>query len=130
MAITLTDGTTTVELPPHLKWVDEYSWNPVEQSAEWSLTGQLIVETAQKQAGRSITLEADVNMGWILRSTVEQLYGWASTPGKQLTLTLRGVQRTVIFRHQDGAIDSELLAYWRDPSPTAPYRLTIRFMEI
>lgn len=52
LQITLSDGTTTIELPPDLHWRDEFSWTPVEQSTEYSLTGALIVQSGARQAGR------------------------------------------------------------------------------
>ena len=55
-------------LPSGLTWSDEFSWNQLNVTTEYSLTGALIVDTASKQAGRSITLTGGINFGWITRS--------------------------------------------------------------
>ena len=53
MAHTLTYLSTTLALPPHLLWVNEFAWQPVAMSApRYSLTGALIVESAARLAGR------------------------------------------------------------------------------
>lgn len=45
----------TVELPDDLAWPDRYSWQAVDVSVEYSLTGAAIIQSAEKQAGRPIT---------------------------------------------------------------------------
>jgi hypothetical protein len=129
--ITITDGTTPLTLPDDLDWTDEYTWQQVEQSAEYALTGALVVESAAKQAGRPITLQGADDRAWISRATLDQLRAWASTPGQQLTLTLRGTARTVVFRHQDTAIDNvDQIMFYSDPQAGTWYRCTLRFMEV
>ena len=48
----------SVTLPGDLRWSDEFAGAQVQRSAEYSVTGALIVQEAVKQAGRPITLEA------------------------------------------------------------------------
>src|SRR4051812_10227320 len=101
--ITLTDGTTTLQLHADLFWPDENAWAPVEQVMDRSITGAVIVQAATRVKGRPITLQPiDDSSAWMPRATVNQLQTWAAVPGQQLTLTLRGVAYTVLFRHQDG----------------------------
>ena len=40
MSITLTRGSTTLELPPDLLWVNEFRWSEVSQSTERSVPGR------------------------------------------------------------------------------------------
>lgn len=130
--ITLADDTTTLELSPDLLWSDEFNWHPVEQFAERTLTGALVVMPALKIGGRPITLEPeDDDSAWMRRDAIEQLRNWAAEPGKQLELTLRGVTRTVAFRHQDGAcMDARPVVHFSDIEATDNYLATLRFMEI
>lgn len=128
--IELTDGATPVTLPASLFWENEYEWNPVEQEANFTLTGALVVEASTKQTGRPITLRSLPNMGWIPRSYLNQMYTWASEAGKELTLNLRGVSRTVVFDHEKGSIESELIGYHNDPTDAAKYSIVLRFLEI
>ena len=76
MTITLTNLTTsaTLTLNPDLKWTDENNWNPVEQTAERTITGALVVQVGAMVAGRPITLEPeDDESAWMSRADVEQL---------------------------------------------------------
>lgn len=132
MSITLSDGTTTVALHPDLYWSDEYEWQPVEQSVTKTLTGAIIVQTGTLQAGRKITLAPiDDKSAWMTKAIVDQLRNWASVAGKTLTLTLRGVSRTVIFRHHEGgAMDATPVVFFSDADSTDWYRVTLRFMEV
>jgi hypothetical protein len=132
MTISIVDGATTLPLHPDLYWTDENDWHPVQQTVERAISGALIISTAALLAGRPITLRSfDESSGWVPRSTVDTLRNWAATPGKQLTLTIRGVSRTVIFRHQDGtAMEAEPVVHYGDVEPQDFYRVTLRFMEV
>lgn len=131
MTITITDGTTPLTLPDDLDWSDEYTWQQVEQSAEYTLTGALVVESATKQAGRPITLEGADDRAWMTRATLEQLHAWEQQAGLVLQLTVRGVQRDVVFRHQDKGIDNVAqIMFYSDPQADTWYRCTLRFMEV
>ena len=131
MSITLTVDTTTLALHPDLYWADENSWHPVVQAVERSVTGALIVQAAGRVAGRPITLAPiDEQSAWLPFSAVEQLRNWAAVPGLQMTLTLRGIERTVIFRHQDGGFEAEPVVFYRDVAALDFYRCVIRLMEM
>lgn len=132
--ITLANGPTVLELHEDMRWVDEAEWAPVEQSVDRTITGALIVQTAERtnSTGRPITLAPpDNEAGWNPRSTVDVLMGWAAVPGLQLALTLRGTTHNVIFRHHEPpAIQAEPVTYYADEEPTDPYLVTIRLMKV
>ncbi len=130
--ITLTYDTTTLTLPPDLVWVDEFAWQPVEQAVQRSLTGALIVEARARTGGRPITLQpADDNAAWAARSLANTLYAWASVPLRQMTLSLGGVNRTVIWRlHDEPAFDARSVAGFSDPGDDDFYLLTLKLMEL
>lgn len=133
MSLTLTDGVNTVFLNPDLYWSDENNWHPVEQTAERTITGGLIVQSAPRVSGRPITLEpVDDSAAWMKLEQVVDLRNWAAVPGQALTLTLRGVARDVIFRHQDGGFEAQPVIQYRDGDelPVDNYLCTIRLMEI
>lgn len=131
MSITLSDGTTSIPLPIDLYWADEDSWAPVQQSTQRTLSGALIVSAAALLFGRPISLEPiDSESAWMSRATLDQLKTWAATPLQVLRLTLRGVDRDVIFRHQDGAIDSTPIQQFNDVDAGDFYIVKVRFMEI
>ncbi len=132
MSITLSDGTTTIELHRDLFWSDENDWQPVEQTATRTITGALVVQSSSRVAGRPITLAPeDESSAWMARSVIEALRNFAAVPGKTMTLTLRGVSRSVIFRHHDGnAIEARPVVHYNDVLPTDRYLCTVRLMEI
>jgi hypothetical protein len=129
---TLADGTTTITIPDDLLWADEFAWSPVEQSLERGLTGSSIIQVGTKTNGRPITLAPDADgVGWILRSVLDALYGFAAVAGKVMTLTYRGTAHQVIFRHQDnGPVEASPVIPYSDVQPTDYYRVTLRFTEV
>jgi hypothetical protein len=131
MSITLAVGSTTLTLSDDLTWNDENKWAPVEQTAQRSVTGALIVSTTARQAGRPITLQSGDDAGWISYSAISQLRNWAASPGLVMVLTLRGAPRNVIFRHHDGnALEADPVVQYRDVQSSDWYRMTLRLMEI
>lgn len=132
MSVTLTVSTTTVTLNPDLFWEDENDWHPVEQSSDRTITGALIVQVAERIAGRPITLKPEDDASGATEHTdLEQLRNWAAVPGQEMTLTIRGESRTVIFRHHDGAaIEARPWVHRSDVQSGDWYLATFRFMEI
>lgn len=134
MSLTLSNGTTSIELDPDLYWPDEFAWSRIEQSVSRGINGSLIVQQAVKQSstGRPITLQPeDDSSAWMTRADVDQLQAWVDTP--QLTLTLaglRGTTRSVMFRQQDGALDSRPVVHYSDVNGGDFYRVTLRLMEV
>lgn len=132
MTTQLTFGATTVVLSDDLFWADENNWNPVEQTAQRTITGALIVQSAQRVGGRPITLQPiDESSAWLSRDIIDQLRNLAAVAGRELTLTLRGTNYDVIFRHQDGAaVDAKPVVFYRDEVAGDFYLATLRLMEL
>lgn len=129
--ITLTQATTTVTLPPDMLWGDEFTWQPVEQKADPTITGALVVQVATRQGGRPITLQSGPDYAWLTRAQLEQINAWAGVPGQQLTLNIRGTNRTVMFRHHSGpALEAEMVLYHSAPAATDYYQCTLRLIEV
>lgn len=130
--ITLTYTTTTLTLSPDLKWSDEFNWHPVEQTAERTITGALIVQTAQRVLGRPITLAPDAeNAAWMPKATLDTLRAWAAVAGREMTLNLKGTSYPVIFRHHDGpAVEAEPVIFYSDPDGDDWFLITLRFTEV
>jgi len=132
MTISLTYLATTITLHPDLYWSDERNWFPVEQTSQRTITGALIVSSAERIGGRPITLEpGDDDSAWMAHSVVAALRNLAVVPGRVMQLTLKGVSRDVIFRHQDGSpIEATPVVQYNDDDANDWYRTTLRFMEI
>lgn len=131
MSITLTYAGTTVEIGDRLQWTDEFSWSPVEQSTEYSTTGALLVDVGVKQAGGPITLDGVETKAWLARAECETLQAWARLPGIELTLTLRGVARTVMFDHAKKGFEATPIWKLLDGEVTGEllYLPVFRFLE-
>lgn len=131
MSINLTVGPTSIELPLDLRWSNEFDWNPVEQSKQRTLTGGLVISVAARTIGRPIVLAPeDDGSAWTPRAVLEQARAWAAVPGQQMTLSLRGVDHTVIFDHEAGALDARTVAHFNDVVSTDWYHVSYRFMEV
>ncbi|MCK7547196.1 hypothetical protein ACFQGA_09590 [Marinobacter koreensis] len=126
--ITLSDGTTTINLPPDLEWQDEFGWTPVEHSTDYSQTGSLIVQEGERQDGRPITLFGGRDGAWMSRAELEQLYSLASVPSKQFTLNLWGRTFNVMFRRPPLTV--EPIRRMANPGPDHQYAVTVNLMEI
>jgi hypothetical protein len=143
MLLTRTTNAATLSLPDDLLWLDEHAWSPVVTSTEVLLTGALLIQSATRLAGRPITLAAPADMAWVPRSTVVTLAQWAADPlgdepnntlGNTLgrfTLSLAdGRIFQVAFRHSDTAVEAEPVLGFASPGDDAPYRLTLRLIEL
>lgn len=131
MTTTLSDGTTTVTLEDDLDWMDEFSWSPIVQTVDLSVTGASLVQVGVRQAGRPITLQGDERRAWVKFPIVQQLDAWSHIAGKVLTLVIRGVSRQVMFRHHDTpSFDAREI--WGEVPTLASqnFAVTIKLMEI
>ena len=107
MSITLTYNGTTAHISDRLQWSDEYEWSPVEQATAYGTTGKLLVDVALKHAGQPITLVGTETAAWISRALCDTLQAWASLPGIQLDLVLRGITHRVMFDHAQGGFSAQ-----------------------
>jgi hypothetical protein len=118
MAITLRAGLVTVTLPQGLIWSDEISWTPVAMETTYSITGALIVERAEKQAGRPITLIGGRQFTWISRTNLISLHDLLQQDN-DLTLTLHDA-RTFTVRPTADPLQVSALPIVQDSGPANP----------
>jgi len=131
MSITLTKGTTSIELPIDLIWSDELAWSPVEQSVAMSITGAMIIDTSARTNGRPITLSGDQNHAWMPYSIVSQLRAWADDPTTEMTLSIGSSSYTVIFRHNEKpAIDVTPVIDYSVRENSDYFYGTLKFLEV
>jgi len=127
MANIVLDGIT---LPGDLVWEDEFQWVPVARSAEYTLTGSLVIEESIKQAGRPITLVAKSEfLGhiWLYRATVKALYAKASEVGKVMNLTLSD-GRTFSVRFKENGVTADSVYHIGDHLDGDRYYLKIQLL--
>lgn len=129
MSITISDGATDVVLTDDLAWIDEFTFNPVREAKDITTTGAIVLQYGTMVAGRTITLKSpDERAGWVQYSAIAQLKIWALIAGQELTLTLRGVDYTVVFRQSDGPLEVGQVVDYNDYISTDWCLITLRFM--
>lgn len=134
MSITLQYLDDVLPLDDDLFWVDENQYSPVNQTVDVGLPGSLIIQVDGDvdRPGRPITLQPeDENSAWMIRDDLDTLNAWGAIAGAQFTLTIRGVARTVMFRHQDKpSIDAKPVVFFSDGGGGDFYLITLKFMEV
>lgn len=118
MAITLSGVVTGITLPQGLVWSDELTWSPVAMETTYSLTGALIFERAEKQAGRPITLTGGRNFAWISRADLLSLRELLQQD-EDLVLVLHDA-RMFIVRPVAEPLDVSALPIVMDSGPANP----------
>jgi hypothetical protein len=126
-------GTLTLDglaLPPDLLWVDEFDWTPTEQNETRTLTGALVIETAQKIAGRPITLAGTRESGWATKVQVDSVFAKLSNVGELVLVMPNGTTFNVKFRHKEKPIESKPIVDYQIMEADDPYDLTIKLMTV
>ncbi|WP_419534730.1 hypothetical protein [Endozoicomonas sp.] len=122
----------SITLPDDLLWINEFDWNPVEQSQERTLTGALLVQEQSKQYGRSIELSGGQDAGWVTRSTVASLLTLSETANNVMTLTLPDLRQfSVIFDRTSGSpVEAQQILPFAFPDDDYQYSLTLRLLTV
>lgn len=128
MAITL----DAITLPDDLIWSDEYSWSPVTQTINKSLTGALIVQEAAQAKGRPYTLSGSAESAWIDKATLDLIQAKADTPELVMSLNYHGTVHSVIFLRSGNSspFDADPIYELADPQADHLYSFTIRLIEV
>lgn len=124
----------TVPLEDGFLWADEFSWKPIEQKLERSISGAAIIQEGRKKSGRPITLEpANSGMGWIKLRDLRQVQAW-SVLQEQFTLEFEWPHDTrrfnVIFNHESGALEASPVKGIPAVSLDDYLNVTLRFLEL
>lgn len=128
MSITLSDGTTTIELPDSLNWTDRV-WSPVLQSVTRGITGKPLIMSDANDLGRPITLQPPEKGGWMPKSNEAQIIAWHNTLEQKLVLSFHGEIHNVQFRHYEPpAYSSTPLFYEVELKPDDIILPTFKFM--
>lgn len=109
-------------LPDDFEWVDEFAWARWEQSREYALGGALLVDRAERLAGRPVTLEGSDGV-WMTRAEVNALLALADSGPASMPLTLAdGRELAVAFDYSAAPISAEPL--YRETAPGADQLMT------
>ena len=62
-----------IQMPPDLRWTDEYDHAPVKVKRDITLAGVQILQVATQIAGRPITLASGDRSAWLTRAKLDLL---------------------------------------------------------
>ena len=110
-------------IPETAVWTNRYSWTPVKQETEYSITGSLVVQEGVKLRGRPI--EHKISMQG---TTLDALYAYLTTQSN-MNLTL-GSESFVVRWDQSAPIESEPYVEYADPALEDWYRVTLKFIVV
>jgi len=137
--LTLSDGVTSVTLPD-LVWTDRDDWGAVVQATEYTLSGAIVIEEAERLSGRPITLLGGLFLAWMTRTALDSLLALGADPGVELTLTLIDAGTYAVTPRRDGPGGAWVEARQvprvhdggvADPGATTKYVIErVRLMEI
>ena len=83
--LTRKDNNDIIHLPEDMRWLDEFDWQALAQSApEYTLGGAVVIQQGTKLAGRPITLGGE--WIWLPRADLVTLQAWADAPELEMTL--------------------------------------------
>jgi hypothetical protein len=104
MAITLNG----VSIPNGMRWSDEFTWSPIQTARNYSLSGALILQPAERLAGRPITLIGGERWAWMTRANVLSLQTLLNTYAASLTLVLHDARSFTVtpVYEGDGPLDA------------------------
>jgi len=122
----------TITLPDDLLWINEFEWNPVEQTTERSLTGALLIQEQIRLQGRPIVLTGGKEAGWVSRKTVMELQTLSSISDRVMTLTLPDMrQLKVIFDRSSGSpVSASPVLQEAYPTDNSYYHLSLKLMTV
>ncbi len=122
----------TITLPDDLLWINEFEWNPVEQTIERSLTGALLVQEGQLMHGRPIILSGNGEAGWVSRLTVKNLFALSKAANKTMNLTLPdNRQFSVIFDRSNGTpVEAQQALPFAYPNDDDQYLLQLKLLTV
>jgi hypothetical protein len=117
-------------IPADMLWTDEFNWSPVKRTFEHSITGALLVDVGTCLSGRPITLEGDIESGWVSRSTLQALYAMASNPALPVVLTHADGRVFDVTWAEDSPIEASPVVSYSDPTGDTWYIVTLRLIEV
>jgi hypothetical protein len=120
-----------LQIPRGMVWSDEFGWNPVEKSLEYSLTGAALIDAGVRLAGQPITLQGEADAGWIKRGGLVALQALnaADPVGEHVLVLADGRSFTVQFA-PGLAVEGKPLARPELPAEDYPYIATVRLITV
>lgn len=119
-----------IEIPEDVWWSDEFAWSAVEQSHEYGVGGALIIDVAEKLAGRLITLTSNDRGGWVPRGTVLALHAQRDILGETFSLVLADGREFLVMHDNSRAFEATPVRAVADMTDATKYRITLPLIEV
>jgi hypothetical protein len=120
-----------LRIPRGMVWSDEFGWNPVEKSLEYSLTGAALIDAGVRLAGQPITLLGEADAGWIARGGLVALQALnAADPVGEHALVLADGRNFTVQFAPGLAVEGKPLARPELPVDDYPYIATVRLITV
>jgi len=120
-----------LQIPRGMVWSDEFGWSRVEKSLEYSLTGAALIDAGVRLAGRPITLQGEVEAGWIKRGALAALQALAESDATGTHALVLADGRSFTVQFAPGlAVEGKPLARPEIPVEDYPYIATVRLITV
>ena len=106
-------GTRTLAgwtLPRGIEWADRWGSYGITQEVQYTLAGNIILNSARMYGGRIITLEAKDDTSWFTETDRQNLFTLANEVGAAYEFIWDNISVNVVFAHQEApAVELEPL---------------------
>jgi hypothetical protein len=120
-----------LQIPRGMVWVDEFGWSRVEKSLEYSLTGAALIDAGVRLAGRPISLQGEVDAGWIKRGALTALQTLAEAGPTAAHALVLADGRTFTVQFAPGLpVEGKPIARPELPVENYPYAATVRLITV
>jgi hypothetical protein len=118
-------------IPRGMVWSDEFGWSRIDKSLEYSLTGAALIDAGVRLAGRPISLQGEVEAGWIKRGALTALQALAEVdPTAEHALVLADGRAFTVQFAPGLAVEGKPLARPELPVEDYPYIATVRLITV
>lgn len=120
-----------LQIPRGMVWADEFAWSRVDKSLEYSLTGAALIDAGVRLAGRPISLQGEVDAGWIKRGALTALQVLADTdPTAEHALVLADGRAFTVQFAPGLPVEGKPVARPELPVENYPYAATVRLITV
>jgi len=120
-----------VQIPRGMVWSDEFGWNAVEKSLDYSVTGAALIDAAVRLAGRPLTLQGEADAGWIARGGLKALQALnEADPVGEFALVLADGRSFTVQFAPGLAVEGRPVARPELPVEDYPYVATVRLITV
>lgn len=120
-----------IALNENIVWTNRNQYSEIVQAHQRTVGGAFIVWEKQLSKGRTITLVAMQDQGWLTQAQVDSLQSIANTPGSEFDITIGDFTARAVFDHSSGpAFTAVPFVYTNDTGVEMYYTGTIKLVTV